>query len=31
MQKLATLKVWLYELKKKVKPKRAKFVIDDED
>lgn len=30
-QKLAVLKVWLSELKKKVKPKKAKFVIEEED
>ena len=30
-QRLAVFKIWLAELKKKVKPKKQKFVIEDED
>ena len=30
-QKLVVLKVWLSDFKKKVKPKKAKFIIDEED
>jgi hypothetical protein len=31
MQKLSVFKVWLAELKKNVKPKKRKFIVDDED
>lgn len=31
MQKVATLKIWLEELKKKVKPKKKVYVVEDED
>jgi hypothetical protein len=31
MQKVATLKIWLEELKKKVKPKKKAYVVEDED
>jgi hypothetical protein len=30
-QKIATLKIWLEELKKKTKPKKKVFVLEDED
>ncbi len=30
-QKIATLKLWLEELKKKTKPKKKVYVIEDED
>jgi len=30
-QKLAVLKIWLEELKKKVKPKRKAYAVEEED
>jgi hypothetical protein len=31
MQRLSVFKVWIAELKKKVKPKKRKFIVEDED